>query len=202
MAQLLYQGHSSFRIITESGLVFYIDPYKGGGYNIPADVILVTHQHFDHNCVDQVVKKNDCTIITNAEAFCDGEYNSFEINDVLVEAVPAYNHYHKKEECVGYILEFEGRKLYFTGDTGITEEMKDYPEKEIDIMFVPMDGTFTMSLDQARECVEIVKPSYCIPVHTAPQYQKEDDKSFDLEVAEKFSGKGKVIVKPGENIVL
>lgn len=202
MATVLYQGHSSFRMVSNSGLVIYIDPYKGGGYNVPADVILVTHQHFDHNRVDQVEKRDDCTIITNFEAYSDGEYNSFEINDVLIEAVPAYNKNHKKEECVGYIISVDDSILYFPGDTGITEEMKDYPEKNIDIFFIPMDGVYTMTLEEAKQCCDIVQPKYCVPIHTAPQYDKEDDSLYDLETAEKFEGKIKVIIKPGENFVI
>ena len=202
MASLLYQGHSSFRLISDSGLVFYIDPYAGGGYDIAADVILVTHQHFDHNRIDLVTRKDDCTIITNAEALVDGEYNEFEIGDVYVEAVPAYNKNHDRNECVGYMIQVDGRTLYFTGDTGITEEMSEYPERKIGIIFVPMDGVYTMDTETAKQCTEIVKAEYCIPVHTAPQYQKPDDQLFDLQVAESFMGEKKVIVKPGENIVL
>ena len=202
MAQMLYQGHSSFRMITESGLVIYIDPYKGRGYNLPADVILVTHQHFDHNCIDQVEKAPDCTVITNAEAYTDGEYNSWEINDILIEAVPAYNQYHDRDECVGYMIDVDGRKLYFPGDTGITEEMKTYADRGIDIFFVPMDGTYTMTVEQAEECCSIVQAKYVIPIHTSPQYQNDDDSPYDLEVAERFQAKGKVIVKPGEQMVL
>lgn len=202
MGIIAYQGHSSFKIITDSGLVFYIDPYIGNGYDLPADVILVTHQHFDHNRIDLVPKKDDCTIITNAEALTDGEYNSFQINDVLVEAVPAYNHYHDRKECVGYILEYDGRKIYFPGDTGITEEMKDYADRNLDIFFVPMDGVYTMDLEQAKEASYLVNAKFSIPIHTSPQYQKDDDRLFDLSVAEKFEGKGKYIIKPGENIAL
>ncbi len=51
MAKLLYQGHSSLRIVTDSGTVVYIDPFAGEGYNLPADLVLVTHEHFDHNNV-------------------------------------------------------------------------------------------------------------------------------------------------------
>ena len=202
MAAILYQGHSSFRIITESGLVIYIDPYRGVGYNIPADVILVTHDHFDHNQVDMVSKRNDCTIITFKEALVDGEYNSFQINDVLIEAVPAYNKNHDRSCCVGYMIQFEGRTLYFPGDTGITEEMKDYPSRDIDIFFIPMDGIYTMDLEEAKRASEIVQAKYCVPIHTAPQYGKEDDSLYSLETAEKFDGKIKVIIKPGENFVL
>ncbi|MGI6072050.1 MAG: MBL fold metallo-hydrolase [Lachnospiraceae bacterium] len=202
MAQILYQGHSSFRLISDSGLVFYIDPYKGEGYDIPADVILVTHGHFDHNRIDIVEKKPDCTIITEREAVHEGEYNCFEINDVFVEAVPAYNHFHKKEECAGYIIDVDGRRLYFPGDTGITDEMKDYKDREIDVFFVPMDGIFTMDIHQAKEAAELVGAKYCVPIHTAPQHRTDEDLPYLLSVAEEFDGSGKVIIKPGENMVL
>lgn len=202
MAQLLYQGHSSFRIITEKGLVFYIDPYKGGGYDVPADVILVTHGHFDHCQVEQVAKKDDCTLISYKEAFSDNEYNSFQINDILVEAVPAYNKFHMKDECVGYMLELEGKKLYFPGDTAITEEMSSYPEKNIDFFFVPMDGIYTMDEAEAKKCCDIVQAKHCIPIHTAPQYGKDEDALYDLEKAQRFEGLNKIIIQPGELFIL
>ena len=202
MAQLFYQGHSSFRIISGSGLVLYIDPYKGEGYDIPADVILVTHDHFDHCRVDIVEKKPDTTIITYNEAITDGEYNAWEINDILVEAVPAYNKNHPKESCVGYVITLDGRKLYFAGDTGVIEEMKDLAPRGIDIFFCPMDGIYTMTTEEAELADSYVKPGYVVPIHTAPQYQKDDDSPYDIETAEKFRSDHKVIVRPGESMVV
>ena len=67
MAKLLFQGHGSFRITADDGRVIYVDPYVGEGYDLPADVILVSHQHSDHNQVELCVQKQDCIIITNAE---------------------------------------------------------------------------------------------------------------------------------------
>lgn len=61
MAKLLYQGHGSLRLISEAGMVIYIDPFIGEGYDIPADLILVTHQHHDHNQIDLPPHKADCT---------------------------------------------------------------------------------------------------------------------------------------------
>jgi rhodanese-related sulfurtransferase len=69
MPKLFYQGHGSYRITAGDGTVIYIDPYAGDGYDVPADIILVTHQHGDHNQVQLCAQKPDCRIITNAEAF-------------------------------------------------------------------------------------------------------------------------------------
>lgn len=57
MARLLFQGHGSFRIVTDGDVVIYVDPFAGNGYDLPADIILVTHQHGDHNRVDLVAKE-------------------------------------------------------------------------------------------------------------------------------------------------
>lgn len=201
MAEILYQGHSSFRIKTKKGLVFYIDPYKGTGYDIYADVVLITHNHFDHANINIVPRKDDCTVITPKEALADGEYNIFEINDIRIEAVPAYNKFHSKDECVGYIMELEGRKIYFPGDTGITKEMESYPERKLDLIFVPCDGIYTMDLEEAKRCTEIVGAKFCVPIHMVPQ-SGDDAPLFDYEKARAFAGEEKFIVKPGENIIL
>ena len=194
MAEILYQGHASFRIITNSKLVIYVDPYAGEGYDIPADVLCVTHQHFDHYTEGLAPLKPDCTIITNEEAYTNGEYNTWEINDVVIEAVPAYNHHHPKGTGVGYLMQFDGRTVYFPGDTGITEEMNELAKRHIDLMFVPCDGTYTMTLDEAKECSFLVNADFTVPIHTSTE------KPFDMEVARNYEGKEKFIVRPGEPI--
>ena len=105
-AVLLYQGQASIRIITTEGKVIYVDPYAGNDYELYADLILVTHPHYDHNMVDKVQNRNPgCEIITQAEAIQNGEHQIFDLCYVTVEAVEAgYNSLHDVGGCVGYIL--------------------------------------------------------------------------------------------------
>ena len=82
---LLYQGHGSLRIQTADDKVIYVDPYAGEGYDLPADVILITHGHFDHTQTDLIKTKNeDCRTITWKEALADGEYQNFDFEFVSV----------------------------------------------------------------------------------------------------------------------
>ena len=68
MAEILYQGHGSFRLTTSEGSVIYIDPYAGEGYDRPADLVLVSHEHHDHNAVELVKRKEDGKILRSCEA--------------------------------------------------------------------------------------------------------------------------------------
>src|SRR5450830_212474 len=90
MTKILFQGHGSLRLISDSGIVVYIDPYAGIGYDVPADIILVTHQHMDHNCIEKPAKKPDNLIIQNFDALKKGSYKSFTVKGITIEAVPAY----------------------------------------------------------------------------------------------------------------
>ena len=89
-------GQASLRIVAPEGKVIYIDPYAGDDYDLPADLILVTHGHFDHCAVDKVQDRNeDCMIITHREAVVDGVHQTFDLGDVTIVAVEAgYNQWH------------------------------------------------------------------------------------------------------------
>ena len=91
MSKLLYQGHGSYRLTANDGRIIYVDPYKGNGYDAPADIILVTHQHHDHNKIKRCAQKQSCRIITNVEALENGKHNSFDIDGIFILAVEAGN---------------------------------------------------------------------------------------------------------------
>ena len=91
-ARVLYQGHGSLRIVTLEGKVIYIDPYAGEGYDLPADLILITHGHRDHTAVDLIGNRSDdCQIVTYKDARVNGEYKTFDFGYATVEAVQAGN---------------------------------------------------------------------------------------------------------------
>lgn len=196
MAELLYQGHGSFKLTLGSGEVIYIDPYAGEGYEDPANLILVTHQHPDHNKIDLPQKAEDCVIYQNMDAQIDGVYQTADIAGVHIEAVQAYNQNHKKEECVGYLVTVNGKTLYFAGDTSKTEQMAELAERDIEYAFLPMDGKFNMDIPEAIECAELIKAKHTVPVHNSP------GSLLDEERAKLFTTPSATIVKPGEIIKL
>lgn len=199
---LLYMGQASMRVVTPEGKVIYIDPYAGDAYDLPADLILVTHGHFDHCAVDKVVDRApDCRIITHEEAVVDGVHQSFSLPYVTVEAVEAgYNPWHDVNRCAGYVLTFtNGKSVYVTGDTSTTEQMPLLAEKKIDYAFFCCDGVFNMGLEEAARCAEMVRAKHNIPYHNSTSNTGE---MFDRELAEQFNAPDRLIIFPGEELLV
>lgn len=196
MATLLYQGHGSYRIVSSDKTVIYVDPFAGSGYDLPADLILVTHQHSDHNQVDLPEKKQDCVVITEKEALQNGRYQTFQIKGITIEATEAYNRNHNKNTCVGYLIMVDGILVYASGDTSTTEQMRTFPSRNIDYALLPADGIYNMDLKEASVCGDIISAKHTIPIHLKP------GALFDRALAEQFTGKNRLIVEPGEEITL
>ena len=167
---LLYMGQASLRIITEDGKVIYIDPFAGqdSDYLPSADLILITHSHFDHCDMSKIKSKNDgCITITQTEALQGGVHNTFSLGFVTVEAVEAgFNQMHDARACVGYVLTFRnGKSVYVTGDTSTTEQMPKLRDKQIDYAFYCTDGVFNMDNEEAARCAAMVGAKHNIPYH-------------------------------------
>lgn len=197
--KLLYMGHASIRIVTGEDKVIYIDPYVGDGYDLPADLILVTHDHYDHSALDKVGERSDdCTVITQKEALSEGD---FDLGYVKVEAVEAGNNQnHSISECVGYVLTFSnGKKVYVSGDTSTTDQMAELADENIDYAFFCCDGVYNMDLEEAAKCAELVKAKHNIPYHIV---EAEDPEHFDRERAEQFAAPDKMILEPGDEIAV
>ena len=195
-AKLLYQGHGSYRITASDGRVMYIDPYAGSGYDKPADIILVSHQHDDHNQVGLVTQKPGCKVITNVEALAGGKHNTFDVGGIVIEAVEANNTNHDPTQCVGFILTVDGIKIYIASDTSKTKSMESFAVRKLDYALLPLDGFYNMDLAEAAECARLIGARVNIPVHMKP------GELFDRERAEAFDAPGKLIVAAGEEIEL
>ena len=171
---------SSIRI--SKGKMIYFDPFKiDKNYN-DADIIFITHDHYDHyseNDIDKVIKQ-DTVIIAPEELLTKllkkgykKDYivtvepeKSYMVEGIKFETVPAYNvdrPFHPKENgWVGYIIELDGIRYYIAGDTDITEESK---KVKCDVAFVPVGGTFTMDYKEAANLINEIKPKIAVPIH-------------------------------------
>jgi L-ascorbate metabolism protein UlaG (beta-lactamase superfamily) len=197
MPKLYYQGHGSYRLTADDGRVIYVDPYAGDGYDVPADVILVTHGHGDHNQVQLVTQKPGCRVITQVEALADGRHNSFDLGGGLIaEAVEAKNLMHDPKHCVGYLITLDGVKLYASGDTSKTAQMMSFAERRLDYAIFCGDGKFNMGLKEAAECAELVGARHNIPVHL------KAGALFDRKRADKWDAPNKLIIEPGQELEL
>jgi L-ascorbate metabolism protein UlaG (beta-lactamase superfamily) len=200
--RLLYMGHASLRITTPEGKVIYIDPYAGQGYEPAADLILVTHGHYDHFDTDKVENRNpDCRIITWKEALADGTHQTFDLGFAAVEAVEAGNNqYHSTDECVGYVMVLtDGTSVYVTGDTSTTQQMPSLAEKEIDYAFFCCDGIYNMDLEEAAQCAELVGAKHNTPYHMTAA---DSGALFDRTRAEQFEVPNLLIIEDGQEIEL
>ena len=200
VARLLYQGHGSIRLVTANGLVIYIDPYAGKGYDLPADYVFITHEHPDHNVVSLVPQKPGCRVFHAKNFFSGGRYGTAVLNGVRIQAVPAYNKNHKQTECVGYVFTLEnGIKVYCAGDTSYTNYMEaNLSKMHIDYALLPCDGVYNMDAKEAAHCADLIGAHYSIPIHTNP------GALFDSSVAERFAPlySLRLILKPSQEIFL
>ena len=186
--EVLY--HSSIRINKEK--IIYIDPFKiNKNYN-DADIVFITHDHYDHYSeedIDKVINENTTIIIPeelltkllrkgiNKNAIITVEPNkNYMVQGIKFETISAYNTnttFHPKENgWVGYIIIINGIRYYIAGDTDITEENK---KVKCDVAFVPVGGTYTMDFKEAAQLINEIKPKIAIPIHYGSIVGTEQD---------------------------
>ncbi|MEJ2543540.1 MAG: MBL fold metallo-hydrolase [Calditrichaceae bacterium] len=193
--EITFIGHGTL-MLKFDGKIIHIDPFsRMADYTkLPkADVVFITHHHGDHlnvEALDQVRKDSTIIILTEicAKQVEGGTImKNGDIRNVMgikVEAVPAYNlvhkrdngkFYHPKGEGNGYVFTFGDKRVYVAGDTENTPEMKDL--KNIDYAFLPMNLPYTMTPEMVADAVKAFKPKVLFPYHYG-----ETDTSLILEL--------------------
>ena len=198
--KIAWLGHDTFRI--DASKTIYIDPYEiESGQK--ADMILITHEHFDHLSPADVAKiQEDKTIIITEKDSAQklsGDVRVMKpgerllIDNVTIEATPAYNinkDFHPKEKgWLGFIIEIDGVRIYHAGDTDLIPEMKGLT---VDIALLPVSGTYVMTSDEAVEAALAINPALAIPMHYgAIVGDSTDADNFKA----KLQGKVEVLIK-------
>jgi L-ascorbate metabolism protein UlaG (beta-lactamase superfamily) len=164
--------------------VIHVDPFSRlTDYTLlpKADLILITHEHADHldTAAINAIRKTSSDIILSSvchdiigEGQVIGNHESTTWNKLLIEAVPAYNLVHKRDDGAfyhpkgrgnGYILNFGDKRVYVAGDTEDIPEMKAI--QNIDIAFLPMNIPYTMTPEMAANAVRLFNPAILYPYH-------------------------------------
>ncbi len=182
--KLTWLGHDGFRI--QNGSVIYIDPFQIEGGGPKADIILVSHEHFDHCNVDDLKKvvgpnttivahsqsKPELSKINVKEVRIVKPGDKLSLGDVAIEVVPAYNLnkfrepgkvFHPKEDGkLGWVVTVKGVRVYHAGDTDHIPEMANI---RADIALLPVSGTYVMTAQEAAEAAAAINPKIVIPMH-------------------------------------
>ena len=186
--EVLY--HNSIKI--NKGLTIYFDPFKINKEYMDADIIFVTHSHYDHYSEEDIkkIKKEDTQIVaptdlldnllsigfTKENIILVNPNEKYNVKDITFKTIPAYNtnkNFHpKSNNWVGYLVTIDGITYYIAGDTDITEENK---EVKCDVAFVPIGGTYTMDYKEAAELINIIKPKIAVPTHYAAIIGTKED---------------------------
>ncbi|MBI4170728.1 MAG: MBL fold metallo-hydrolase [Candidatus Aenigmarchaeota archaeon] len=171
-------GHSAF--IVDGEKTIYFDPFVLDANPKQADYILITHEHFDH-CSPEHVKRiqTDRTRIISTFGCIEklsGKTNSikptesfnYTFDSIYIVAYESYNNdksYHPRGDGVGFLVDFNGTKIYHAGDTDNVEEFANLTQEKIDVLLVPIGGKYTMNATEAAAAVKIIKPRVVIPMH-------------------------------------
>lgn len=201
-------AHDCF-LVSNSKINLYFDPFKIGEVLPKADYIFITHEHFDHFSIDDIRKiiKESTVLFMNEmteKALGDQLSNkvvainpgdSIDYDGIHIKGVPAYNVnkfrerdivYHPKEDKkLGFIVLIDNVKIYHVGDSDNIPEMKNLKDENIDILLIPVSGTYVMTPKEALDATLVINPKVAIPMHYGAIVGSEADAQDFVEAVRK-----------------
>jgi len=214
--EIKWLGHAGFLI--DNSKKIYIDPYNISEGLPKADLILITHSHYDHcsfEDIKKVVQEGTKIILT---ADCQSKVTRFDIpikievagqgqefvfGDVKINVLPSYNidkHFHSKgEEWAGYLLKINDVFIYHAGDSDVIPEMQrltGYKQKGKEfVALLPVGGRFTMTAEEAVQAARIIKPDLAIPMHYGSIVGSEKDAEEFVELCKEEGINARILEK-------
>jgi L-ascorbate metabolism protein UlaG (beta-lactamase superfamily) len=175
-------GHDGF--VLKGTKTIILDPFKAKG-NYKADILLISHEHFDHLSEDDIKRFTDSSTVIVAPRICENQLRGFsnpktfvlpglkiDVKGVGIEAVAAYNlnkfrepgkvFHPKADGKVGYVVTMNGVRFYHAGDSDATPEMKSL---DVDVAFLPVSGTYVMTAEEAADAAKTMKVKVVVPMH-------------------------------------
>jgi len=180
-------AHDTFRIAGSK--VIYTDPFKVTKKD-EADVVLLSHEHFDHLSLEDLNKVIHPGTTIVASSLCKDGLKGVKVREthfldpngrvtigtpktgeVVIETLPAYNInkfkspgqvFHPKGKGLAFIIRMDGTTVYFPGDSDFTPEMKSV---KCDIALLPVSGTYVMTAEEAAEAAAAINPKIAVPMH-------------------------------------
>ncbi|MEN6626127.1 MAG: MBL fold metallo-hydrolase [Candidatus Sumerlaeia bacterium] len=186
MATVKWLGHASFLI--QDGITIYIDPWKLKKSEPKADLILISHSHYDHFSEPDIQKISTSRTRIIGAADLKGKIKAnfepaepgleFTFNDVSIRTTPAYNtnkDFHPRSNgWLGFLITAGGETIYYAGDTDAIPEMSELGK--VDLAMLPIGGKYTMTAEEAADAINNrIKPARALPYHWGDIVGKPDD---------------------------
>ena len=207
--EIKWLGHASFRIAGQAGVV-YIDPWKIEDEPHDASVVVVSHSHYDHCSAEDVAKvtTDETTIVApadtiaqlgSAKAVTPGE--GITVAGITVEAVAAYNvgnAFHPKgNNWIGAVITIDNKRIYYAGDTDLTDEMSGL--SDVDVALLPVGGTYTLNAREAADACEKIGCKAAVPYHWGDIVGTAGDAEAFVEAVKCCQTH---LLEPGESLTL
>jgi L-ascorbate metabolism protein UlaG (beta-lactamase superfamily) len=192
---LKWIDHAGF-VLSAGGRTVYIDPFQVKDTSRRADIIFVTHSHFDHLSMDDIKRletpttrfvapKETAAKLKGRNVLAVEPGKSYEVDGIRFSTVAAYNvkparllFHPKSNGWVGYVIDADGTKVYHAGDTDLTDEMR---KVETDIALIPMGGTYTMGIDEAIEAANAIRAEKVAPMHYRSHFGRDGYKKAEAD---------------------